>query len=347
MSSDKNMDDIATAIEQDVSLQTLTTMALPARAAYFCRAENEAQICAALCFAKQQQLPLCLLGGGSNLIFRGDFPGLVLHLANRGIAILAEDADSVTVKVAAGEIWDEFLQYCLQQGWYGLENLAIIPGTVGAAPVQNIGAYGQEAGNCIAAVNGFVVDGAVSQRYEADACHFAYRESVFKRELAGRFVISSVEFRLHKQFTPCINYQPLAEYFAHQTQIMPEDVRRAVINIRESKLPDPKKLANAGSFFKNPVVSNQQYQELLKQFPRLPAYPATHGQMKLAAGWLIEQCGWKGKQLGAVGMYAKQALVLVNHGGAVYADVKQLVDVVKQSVFDKFQVTLEQEPVLV
>jgi len=320
-------------------------MALPVTAAYYVALRNPARLPEILRFAHAQGLPICVLGGGSNVIFRGDYPGLVIHLLNQGITLQTTQDDMVRVHVAAGEQWDDFLQVCLRRHWFGLENLAMIPGTVGAAPVQNIGAYGQEVAECIEAVHCVNRHTLTEHQFQARDCQFAYRDSLFKSQAADTFIITAVDFQLHT--TPNLNltYQPLAALFPDQSPT-PMQLRQAVMNIRASKLPDPKQLANSGSFFKNPVVSAQTYQQLKAQYPAIPGYP-TQGAVKLAAGWLIQHCGWKGKNIGPVGMYEKQALVLVNYGGGTFSAVQVLLERVQQDVFDRFGVQLEQEPVMI
>ncbi len=338
---------MAELVKKNVNLQCYNTMALPAIAQHYCAITNQNDLLAALTYADKNSLPVWVLGGGSNVIFTENYSGLLLHIQSSGIELLEESDNEVIVRVAAGENWDEFLQHCLKQGWHGLENLAYIPGTVGAAPVQNIGAYGQDVAQAIVGVHGVIIDSQQEKTYSKQQCQFAYRDSIFKQQLAGKFIISAVDFCLSKNFSADLTYQPLAESLAAIEQPSAAQVRAAVITIRQSKLPSPATIANTGSFFKNPLVSGQQAEQLKAEYPGMPSYPAAGGKVKLAAGWLIEQCGWKGKKLGSVGMYEKQALVLVNHGGATYSDVKALTEQVVVSVQQRFSVQLEQEPVLV
>ncbi|CAA0097461.1 UDP-N-acetylenolpyruvoylglucosamine reductase [BD1-7 clade bacterium] len=333
-------------IQTGVDLTHLNTMALKVSARFYAKATNATDIQRALGYAHEHQLPLFILGGGSNIIFTGDYPGLVLHMAEQGIDTLAEDSNSITVRVAAGMHWDNFLQTCLNNSWYGLENLAIIPGTVGAAPVQNIGAYGQEVADCIDSVDVINLHTREPTRLAAQVCEFAYRDSIFKSRAADKYLITHVAFRFSK--TPAVNisYGPLASHFAGKTPT-PAAIRDAVISIRQSKLPDPAEIANTGSFFKNPMVSNEKFAELRQRFIDLPAYPQSDGRVKLAAGWLIEKAGFKGKRYGPVGMYEKQALVLVNHDGATCDDILQLVKRIIGTVQQDFDVLLEPEPVFV
>lgn len=336
------------AIQRNVSLQTMNTLRLPVTAAYYLKADNQAAIEQGLQFADAENLPVFILGGGSNTVFSPVFPGLVIHVALRGIEILSEDENTVVIKVAAGEVWDDFLRYCLDNACYGLENLAIIPGTVGAAPIQNIGAYGKEVAHYIEHVH--VLDRRASKesgRHTVllrEQCRFAYRDSIFKQQ-PGRYLVTAVVFRLHKRFTADLSYQALAAVLAGR-DISAAVVREAVIQLRNSRLPDPAVLPNAGSFFKNPVVSAEQFAQLQQQYPQIPGF-TQHNTVKIPAAWLIEQSGWRGRSLGAAGMYEKQALVLVNHGGAGFADVRQLAQQVAADVWQQFAVALEPEPVFI
>ncbi|GHU28871.1 UDP-N-acetylenolpyruvoylglucosamine reductase [Betaproteobacteria bacterium] len=292
-----------------------------------------------------------VLGGGSNLVLTENFDGLILHMAIPGRALVSEDAEAWYVRAGAGENWHDFVQWTLAQGWPGLENLSLIPGTVGAAPIQNVGAYGLEVGNCFHALSAVDMLTGRQECFDCATCRFGYRDSVFKQEgwhLTGRFVITNVTFRLPKQWRPLAHYGDIAGELAAQ-EIGNPDARQiadAVIAVRQRKLPDPARLPNAGSFFQNPVVDAQTANRLLARHPDLTHYPQADGRrVKLAAAWLIEQAGWKGRDLGPVGMYEKQALVLVNRGGATGGDVIALMHAVQHDVFEKFGVELMPEPV--
>lgn len=335
------------AIQREVDLHSCHTMALHAKSDYFAIAHSDTEIIEALEFSRAHQLSICILGSGSNVIFTGDYAGLVLLIATKGIEVIEESDKEVLVKVAAGEIWDEFLQLCIKRQWYGLENMAIIPGTIGAAPIQNIGAYGQEVANCIESVNVRNIHDFSVMDIASKDCHFSYRDSIFKREFQNKCIITSVIFRLSKVFHANLSYKALSERLDGVEKITAEKVRDTVIYIRESKLPSPDILPNSGSFFKNPVISAAQAASLLTQFPSMPVYPQHDGDVKVAAGWLIEQAGWKGKRLGPVGVYEKQALVLVNHAEAGYADLQKLVAGIQASVIAQFAIQLEQEPQLI
>jgi UDP-N-acetylmuramate dehydrogenase len=294
-------------------------------------------------------LPRLILGGGSNLVLTGDFPGLVLHMCIKGMEKVGEDADAIHVRAAAGENWHEFVQWTLAQGWGGLENLSLIPGSVGAAPIQNIGAYGTEIKDVLRAVTVFDFESGATFSLDNAACEFAYRDSVFKHRLRDNVAILDVTFALPKRWQPNLRYTDVAqELAAHQIAApTPQQVSDAVVAIRSRKLPDPLKIGNAGSFFKNPVVSADLRNALVQQHPTLVSYVQPDGSFKLAAGWLIDQCGWKGKRLGAAGVYEKQALVLVNHGGASGADIVGLARKIQADVQARFGVRLEPEPVFI
>ena len=333
-------------VQRDVDLQASNTLALPGRAARYARIEASEQL-ADPQLAQQRHF---ILGGGSNLVLSGDFDGLVLHMGIAGKRLAGEDGDAWYVEAGAGENWHDFVQWTLAQGWPGLENLSLIPGTVGAAPIQNIGAYGLEIAERFHALTAWDFEKRAFLTVDREQCRFAYRDSLFKQEgwhLNGRLAISAVVFRLPKRWVANNAYADVAtELAARQiTSATPQDIAAAIIAIRRRKLPDPAELPNAGSFFHNPVVDRRTADALAATWPALPRYPQADGWVKLAAGWLIEQVGWKGKNLGPVGMYEKQALVLVNHGGASGADVRRTMAAVQDSVRDKFAVDLSPEPI--
>jgi UDP-N-acetylmuramate dehydrogenase len=298
-------------------------------------------------------LPRLVLGGGSNVVLTGDFAGLVLLVALRGRRIVREDADAVYVEAAAGEPWHDFVAWTLAQGLPGLENLALIPGTVGAAPIQNIGAYGLEMCERFASLRAVELASGKTVEFDAHACAFGYRDSFFKREGRDRFVITSVVFRLPKAWQPRAGYADLARelaangYAANGGQPDAQAIFDAVVAVRRAKLPDPLELGNAGSFFKNPVIDAAQFEALKSREPDVISYAQPDGSVKLAAGWLIDRCGWKGRALGAAGVHERQALVLVNRGGASGADVLALARAIQRDVQARFGVELEAEPVCV
>ncbi|PXX49158.1 UDP-N-acetylmuramate dehydrogenase [Aquitalea magnusonii] len=337
------------AIQSHISLKPHNTFGMAVQAAHFCQLDDTAQLPALLASSAYQAGPVLWLGGGSNLLLTRDYPGLVVRMALRGIRLLEESADSVLVEAAAGENWHDFVRYSLQQGWYGLENLSLIPGTVGACPVQNIGAYGVEVKDRITQVvcADLHAQGARVVLDNAD-CRFAYRDSIFKHEAAGRLLVTAVRFQLSRQPQLKTGYGDIRQELekrgiSHPT---PLDVSDVVMAIRASKLPDPAVLGNAGSFFKNPVVEQGQADALLQRFPALPHYPAGPGRVKLAAGWLIEQAGLKGYRQGDAGVHARQALVLVNHGQASGSQMWALARHVQDAVRQRYGVELEAEPLV-
>ncbi|WP_420474002.1 UDP-N-acetylmuramate dehydrogenase [Noviherbaspirillum sp. ST9] len=295
------------------------------------------------------RLPRLVLGGGSNLLLTEDFPGLVLHMQMTGVQVTGEDETAVYVKAAAGENWHGFVQWTLQQGFGGLENLSLIPGNVGAAPIQNIGAYGVELKDCFHSLTAFDFNTGNVFTLDNAGCRFGYRDSIFKHELRENAAILDVTFALPKNWQANTQYGELAQELATQGISAPtaRQVSDAVIAIRTRKLPDPAVVGNAGSFFKNPIVTKAVRDALLERHPQLVSYPQADGSYKLAAGWLIDQCGWKGKTRGAAGVYEKQALVLVNRGGATGKDIVGLAVAIQEDVMAKFGVKLEPEPVFV
>lgn len=284
------------------------------------------------------------IGGGSNLLFKGDYPGIILHSAIKGYEILEENEQEVIVRVGAGEVWDDFVAYSVEKGWYGAENLSLIPGEVGASAVQNIGAYGMEAKDLI--VNVETVEVAIGEEriFTNAECAYAYRESAFKLSLKGKYIITKVSYRLKK--TPCyhLDYGNVrAELEKSGIALTLSNVREVIIKIREGKLPDPKVQGNAGSFFMNPIISRVQFEALLAEYPQMPHYEVDAERVKIPAAWMIDQCGWKGKRLGNAGVHDKQALVLVNAGGATGEEVIRLSEAIQKSVFDKFGIRISPE----
>lgn len=336
-------------IQYDYSLQRLNTFGIEAKAKAYLRVTSIDMLTQVKNDAFLERLPKLVLGGGSNLLLTGDFCGLVLHMCTNGVEILSEDADAIYVKAAAGENWHQFVQWTLQQGLGGLENLSLIPGSVGAAPIQNIGAYGMELKDCFHALTAFDFDAGKSFVLDRTACQFGYRDSVFKHALRERAAILDVTFALRKKWQPNIQYADVTQELTAQGINMPtaKQISDAVIAIRSRKLPDPARIGNAGSFFKNPVVSAEQRDALLTRFSHLVNYAQPDGSYKLAAGWLIDQSGWRGKNLGAAGVYEKQALVLVNRGGATGREVAELAAAIQMDVMSKYGVMLEPEPVFI
>ena len=286
--------------------------------------------------------PFLHIGGGSNLLFTKDYDGLILHSRIGGIEVTAEDSQTVSLRVGAGVVWDDFVACCVEHGWYGAENLSLIPGEVGASAVQNIGAYGVEVKDLITAVETVNVQG-YGRVYSVEECEYAYRSSIFKRPENKSVFVTYVRFRLSKEERYTLDYgtirQELAKYPAPTLPI----VRKVIIEIRESKLPDPKVMGNAGSFFMNPIVAKEKLEALQRDYPRIPYYELPDGRVKIPAGWMIDQCGWKGKSLGPAAVHDKQALVLVNRGGAKGSDIVALSDAVRASVRDKFGIDIHPE----
>ena len=284
------------------------------------------------------------IGGGSNLLFASDYEGLILHSAIKGYTVVKETEEEVEVRVGAGEVWDDFVAYTVANGWYGAENLSLIPGEVGASAVQNIGAYGVEAKDLIVSVDTFGLETGEERRFMREECRYAYRESVFKQELKGKYALTFVTYRLKKHPVFHLEYGNIrAELEKQGCQVDLENVRRIIIAIRQAKLPDPKVLGNAGSFFMNPVVPKMQFEALLAQYPDMPHYPVDDAHVKIPAGWMIDRCGWKGKRVGHAGVHEKQALVLVNCGGATGKEVMHLAEEIVASVRERFGVTIRPE----
>lgn len=286
--------------------------------------------------------PYLHVGSGSNLLFLGDFEGTVLHSAIRSIEMVNQDAEKVWLRVGAGVIWDDFVAYCVERGYYGAENLSLIPGEVGASAVQNIGAYGVEVKDLISCVETLDVHGD-KRVFGVEECGYAYRNSVFKRPDMKSFFVTHVTFALNKAEQYTLNYGTIRQELEKYPQIDLATVRQVIVSIRESKLPDPKVLGNAGSFFMNPIVTRTKYETLLQEYPSMPSYQVDATHVKIPAGWMIEQCGWKGKSLGNAAVHDKQALVLVNCGGATGADIVALSDAVRAAVREKFGVEIHPE----
>lgn len=342
-----------TLIQREVSLQNLNSFGIAAYAERFVRVQSLEQLRLVRQFALDHpdlaDLPLFVLGGGSNVILPDRLPQLVLQMAIMGRELIQETEDHYIVRAGAGENWNGFVEWTLQQGYPGLENLSLIPGTVGAAPIQNIGAYGAEMQDHFYRLTAFHFASGEIKTFSKQECAFAYRDSVFKTLSPNPYLILDVSFALPKRWYPSINYGDVAHRLQQMgvVKAQPSDVSRAIIAIRQSKLPDPAVIGNAGSFFKNPIVSAALRNHILENFPNCVSYPQTDGRFKLAAGWLIEQCAWKGRDCGAVGVYEKQALVLVNRGGATGAAVRAVANHIQSDVFDRFGVHLEVEPVFI
>lgn len=334
-------------LQRNINLQPFTTFGLPAHAAFYGKLTDEQQLLDIIRLPEFNRERVLWLGGGSNILLMADYPDLVIRMTNKGIREVARINGKVLIQAQAGENWHDFVQHTIALGLSGLENLSLIPGTVGASPVQNIGAYGVEVNERIDSVRCFDLEMAQFVELSNADCQFAYRESLFKQAGKGRYVIVSVVYALDEQFTPNLKYGDLAATVAAhcaEREITAKDVSDAVCQIRRSKLPDPAVTGNVGSFYKNPIVSAQKANELAQQFASMPCYPQADGSVKLAAGWLIEQCGLKGKIRGGAAVHEKQALVLINQNQATAADVQALSDEICQTVLARFGVQLYPEP---
>lgn len=336
-------------IKERISLKERHTFGLPATARFFCEIENESSLLALLKSPTFRDNEHVFLGEGSNSLFMRDYPGIVVCLRNKGVRILSENDEAVCLRVSAGENWHEFVQYTLTHGYFGLENLSLIPGSVGAAPVQNIGAYGVEVNDFITHVEAIDVESAEVRTFKNKECGFSYRDSCFKSSLKNRYVITAVFFRLLKQPHLVLGYAGLREGLDSRGINNPTalDVSALVCEVRRTKLPDPKETGNAGSFFKHPMITESHYLKLKEIFPDIKSFELDHGRYKIPAGWLIERCGFKGRSIGPVGIYKKQALVLVNNGVASGVDVERAIVKITEKVKSKFDIILSVEPVLI
>ncbi|MFJ2993243.1 UDP-N-acetylmuramate dehydrogenase [Pandoraea sp. NPDC087047] len=337
-------------LQRDVSLRDFNTFGLPAAARYVVTIDSEAALLEALAMPELAGLPRLVLGGGSNVVLTRDFDGVVLRMAIRGRERLADhpaDPHARYVRGGAGEVWHDFVDWTLSQDCAGLENLALIPGTLGAAPIQNIGAYGLELAERCFAVRALDTTTGAFVTLTHDVCAFGYRDSLFKRE-PGRYIIVAVTLRLPQPWQAVTGYADVSRTLAEAGIERPtaRQIFDAVVEIRRRKLPDPAELGNAGSFFKNPVVDAGTFDSLRGRFPQAVGYVQPDGTWKVAAGWLIDQCGWRGKSLGHAGVHERQALVLVNRGGASGADIVALARAVQASVQERFGIALEPEPLM-
>lgn len=331
-------------ISENYSLKAYNTFGIDVRCKYFVEAEEENALLGFVADYEWKPSEILILGGGSNFLFTEDFDGTVFYPSMKGIEVMGEDAAAVHVRVGAGEVWDDFVAWAVEHAYGGVENLSLIPGHVGAAPVQNVGAYGVEAGELIEWVEAIDLEKAMQVKISGEECCFAYRDSIFKREWKNRFIITRVGFRLLKDPQFRLDYGSVRNELEKTGEAVSlQGVRQTIIRIRNEKLPDVSVLPNAGSFFKNPVVERALADKLAEQYPGMPLYKVGEGHCKLAAGWLIEQCGWKGKTLGNAGVHDKQALVLVNRGGADGMEIARLANEIKKDVFVKFGVWLKPE----
>jgi UDP-N-acetylmuramate dehydrogenase len=332
-------------IVRNVHLKTYNTFGIDVKAKYFVEVDslkNLEKLASTKEFQSEKKL---ILGGGSNVLFTQDFEGLVIKINLKGIHTTALNEKQVIVSAAAGEVWHDLVLYSIQKGLSGLENLSLIPGCVGASPIQNIGAYGVEVKDYIHTVEAYNIITNSIQTFTAEQCRFGYRDSIFKNEAKNKFIITQVNFILSNEAKINTSYGAIEQELQQMGIANPtsKDVSDAVCSIRNSKLPNPKIIGNAGSFFKNPIITNDQLNQLREIYPTIISYKADATHSKLAAGWMIEQCGWKGKTVGQCGVHSKQSLVLINHGNASGKDVYNLSELIISAVKEKFHVTLERE----
>lgn len=332
-------------IRENFSLHSFNTFHIESIARYFTEVSSIESLSDLIASGKLNENPSLLLGGGSNLLFTGNFKGIVVHINNKGIEIISRTEDTIMVKSSSGENWHEFVMYCVNQGYGGIENLSLIPGNVGSCPIQNIGAYGVEVKDSFHSLEAIDLQTCEMKVFTREDCRFGYRDSIFKNDLKGKVAIWSVTFTLKLNPVVHIEYGAITQELAAMGVENPgiADVSKAVCNIRQSKLPDPKMLGNAGSFFKNPAVEMKFASKLADAFPKMVSYPLADGNVKLAAGWLIEQCGWKGFREGDAGVHQSQALVLVNYGNATGSNILTLAHRIQNSVYERFGVKLEME----
>ncbi len=328
------------------SLQELNTLSVPAIAGNFVEVTSPSELKQAISLADELHLKTLILGGGSNVILPDFFAGLVIKIGIKGFEVVDEDQQNVWVKVGAGENWQDFIDYCLNFHYWGLENLSLIPGTVGAAPIQNIGAYGVEQKDYMSELNAVEINSLIDVTFQNASCEFGYRESIFKGRLKDKYVITHVTFKLSKNPCVIIEYPALKYAIASRdiSEITPQLVSQIICEIRLSKLPNPQVIPNAGSFFKNPVVTSELHRQIQDKYPDVVSFPAKRGQVKLAAGWLLEQAGWKGVQEYGVGFHEAQALVLTNEGRKTSAQIVRFAEDVRADILQRFGVLLEIEP---
>lgn len=330
-------------IYKNISLKNYNTFGLDYKASTLIKIKTEEDAISVLHESKSLKRPLLILGGGSNILFTADFDGIIIHSGIGGIRVEEKTPEYVIVSAGSGINWDEFVEWSVSNGNSGIENLSLIPGLTGASPIQNIGAYGVEVKDVIEKVRAVSIDDCSIREFSNRECQFGYRNSIFKQEYKGKFLVTRVFFRLRTSPEYRLNYGSLNAEISKLGELCLRNVRQAVINIRRSKLPDPQITGNAGSFFKNPVIASTYADILQEKYPLMPFYPEATGKTKIAAGWLIEQCGWKGKKSGSAAVHENQALVLINTGNASGKDIYDLSEKIKQSVYEKFNVELDRE----
>ncbi|MBE0648631.1 MAG: UDP-N-acetylmuramate dehydrogenase [Bacteroidales bacterium] len=331
-------------IEEQKSLQQEHTFGIQASTRYFIEINRDEDIVPVILSLTEDQKPIMILGDGSNVLFTENFPGTVIRLNTKGIAVISENEEFIIVRVAGGEIWDEVVAYCVERGWGGVENLSLIPGRIGASPIQNIGAYGVELKEVLEELETVHLETGEKRTFSRDDCRFGYRESIFQQTLRGQYFITGVTLKLAKKPTLNLGYGSVKQELERSGITSPtiKDVREVVCRIRRSKLPDPRDAGNAGSFFRNPVIRTDQFAGLKQQYPDIVSFADSNG-VKLAAAWLIDQCNWKGKRAGDAGVHPDQPLVLVNYGNATGVEILALASLIRQSVLVKFGILLEPE----
>ncbi|AFK03433.1 UDP-N-acetylenolpyruvoylglucosamine reductase [Emticicia oligotrophica DSM 17448] len=332
-------------VQKDVQLKPFNTFGIEATAKYFVEVENLSQLQAILQNPQYQSVERLILGGGSNMLLTKDFDGLVIKMSIKGLEIIKETDENIWIKAGAGVVWHDLVMYCVSKNYAGIENLSLIPGTVGAAPMQNIGAYGIEIKEVFEELEALEIATGDIKKFDKPTCNFGYRESIFKHEGKGKYIILNVTFKLSKKPNFHVEYGAIKDTLAEMNvnELSIKAISDAVIHIRQSKLPNPAEIGNAGSFFKNPEIPSTQFNILKEQFPNIPSYPVNETTIKVPAGWLIEQAGWKGQRFGNVGVHAKQALVLVNYGGGKGYEIKELSEKIQASVKEKFGIQLSAE----
>jgi len=332
-------------IFQNISLKPYNTFGIEANASQFVELQTLEEVQVLCQTFNLTDRKLLILGGGSNILLTKDFDGMAIKINLKGIEIVKENDEEVWVQAMAGESWHSFVTHCVEKNWGGVENLSLIPGCVGAAPMQNIGAYGTEIKAVFSSLKAVEIATGEMVEFNNEACEFGYRESVFKNKYKGKYIIVSVIFKLNKKPILNVSYGAIQDVLNEKGITSPtiQDISNAVIAIRQSKLPNPAELGNAGSFFKNPEIPAEQYQRLKNEFPEIPGYPAPNNQVKVPAGWLIEQCQWKGKIVGNTGAHKNQALVLVNYGNATGNEILNLAKQIQDSVYNQFKINISPE----
>lgn len=330
-------------ILENYSLKDYNTFHIEAKADYFAHCQSIDELKELLDRSEFQENSHFILGGGSNLLFTSDFEGMIVFPDLRGLQILDQTDSNIMIKVFSGEIWDNFVGYCVRNNYGGIENLSWIPGKMGAVPVQNIGAYGAEVGDRIVEVEALEIATGKLKTFSNKKCQFGYRDSIFKNEEKGNYVIVAVTFELLKNPPLITDYGSIEAKLKNYDQENIQAMREIIIDIRKNKLPDPNQIGNAGSFFKNPVVDQKKFASLEEEYPKMPFYKLSSDRIKIPAGWLIEKCGWKGRKIGDAGVYEKQALIIVNHGQATGREIHELSQKIQNDVKDKFGIDLERE----